>query len=137
MTSMPPNVSLLPSPTDLSPVTRKEGNRRLLLLADAVEYTASYSQYLFMRCGTPSCALGHWAAMNPGRWLFDRRGYQPRRCDAEEESWQTYGSGGVCDEFAVTEAEAHQLFGPLGCGGAGEDNHKAAAFIRAFVAARQ
>jgi len=100
-------------------------------------------------CGTPACALGHYAArpdLNGGRlvlaeneeplrprWiprgemtLTDRLGYIATYCD-----WI------VQYEFGLSGSEAHALFnGHDGCGGA-KTATEAADYIEAFIARKR
>jgi hypothetical protein len=114
------------------------GNRRLLKLADILHVAdekhkekgeRTYDQGSFLHnCGTPACALGHWAAANPRRWLLIHRipclildGEYPRR-DAMK-------------EFCINDDEYDQLFFGSGCGNA-KTAKQAARYIRKFVNAR-
>lgn len=77
-------------------------------------------------CGTPACALGHWAANNQDRWEaydIDQIRLKGR-----------YGPiGSAKQEFCLSDREVSELFGIDGCGNAQADPRKAAAYIRNFV----
>lgn len=107
------------------------GDLRLLELASILDHAEQYHQAVFeFACGSPACALGHWAHAHPERWVFELgtprlRAYPYRpaiSCAARE--------------FHMSENEACNLFAGRGCNWAGTDAKKAAAFIRAFVEAR-
>lgn len=89
-------------------------------------------------CGTPACALGHYAArpdLSGGRLalvygaggtiLVDRNGYLAAYCE-----------GTVQSEFGLSRREACALFdGQTGCGGA-KTATEAIDFIEAFIASK-
>lgn len=107
------------------------GDLRLLELADILDHTNYYGQDLYMRrCGTPSCALGHWAHAHPDRWVFTTGIPTLNEFVGRTSSWSAMW------EFCISEHEAVELFGGDGCNKAGHDAHKAANFIRAFVIRR-
>lgn len=131
MTGMPPKVDVEDERDSWTPSVA-EGNRRLLELADIVERSTAYDQRVYMHpgCGTPACALGHWAMAHPERWAVSSC-LIPIRRDSEDGYW------GTIPEFALNGLEDDMaLFGTAGCGNARNNNHAAAAFIRAFVARR-
>jgi hypothetical protein len=121
------------------------GNRRLLKLAailDAADkrhrerQEPTYNQAAFVHpCGTPACAIGHWAAANPRRWrissigpigLVEPRNSRPLGVFQE-----------AVKEFAL---DAHdygwdELFSKDGCGSA-KNGKQAAKYIRQYVARR-
>lgn len=78
-------------------------------------------------CGTPACALGHWAAATPTRfWLKPLLKYRPAP--------HLYGEWEIGEaEFGITQQEADIIFGPDGCNYA-TTAKQAARFIRKFVA---
>jgi hypothetical protein len=122
--------------------TFAEGQARLLELADILdradeEHRAKgepgYSQRRFLHhCGTPSCALGHWAAAHPERWTM-MTGIPGR--------WMPFNqidpalTAGM-HEFCITGGEWEELFEGIGCGGA-KTAKQAAAYIREFVKRRE
>jgi hypothetical protein len=120
-------------------VTREEGLRRLLKLAEILDVAdekhaednePAYDQGRFYhRCGTPACALGHWAAHNPDRWKMVH-GVPYLRGQRPHADW-----GEAREEFGITNVEAAQLFGGYGCGDA-RNGRQAAKYIRQFVADR-
>ncbi len=121
------------------------GAPRLLALADILDAADAahvakgepvYRQTAFAHdCGTPACALGHWAHHNQDRWTYDGRpcvGAAPR---LRRGSRNTYKD--AAKEFHIShnenmEDEADELFGGCGCGEA-ETGKEAAAYIRDFV----
>lgn len=119
---------------------RALGNRRLLRLAaylskvDAIHKRRkepAYSQDTFVHeCGTPACALGHYAVLNPRRWHLVFRA--PSRINSEICSPRNDAK----DEFDITGDEYWQLFSSYGCDGAATAK-QAAAYIRNFVKQRQ
>lgn len=115
------------------------GNQRLLQLADILDTAderhiqnqePGYAQWIFVHaCGTPACALGHWAVANPDRWTIVQGSPQNRN------NRITFYQA-VDDEFGLTENDYDDLFAVDGCGGA-RTSKQAANYIRAFVARRQ
>lgn len=113
----------------------KLGARRLLRLAtilyraDALHEKRSepaYNQATYVHgCGTPACALGHWAKANRDRWFFDN--FQPFL------KKQPDVGGDAAKEFSIDEEESEDLFGVDGCDGA-QTAKQAAKYIRSFVA---
>lgn len=121
------------------------GNRRLLKLADILDradalhrkqHEPTYNQSRFFHsCGTPACAMGHWATHNPRRWGVDTEQYR----DSYEHlpRFRSGGSvitGGMAD-FALWCGEYDDIFGDQGCDNA-RTGKQAAKFIRQFVAQR-
>src|SRR5262245_31017735 len=112
----------------------KLGNERLMQLAlvldtadevHVAKHEPTYDQtVIHHECGTPACALGHWACANPDRWImksytcFMRGSYSPRT-DA-------------MNEFALNMSEYDELFSSYGCGRA-KTAKAAADYIREFV----
>lgn len=91
-------------------------------------------------CGTPACALGHYASRRDlqkllkinikggGRaWKYAQMVFTRKNHDAY------YDSTRVLGHFGITEYEADELFGEDGCGYATTPK-EAAAFIERFVA---
>lgn len=119
------------------------GNRRLLKLADILSKAdathkkksePNYDQQFYAHeCGTPACALGHWATANR-RWVWLGLKYDlfPRLRN------NSHGSTteDAMEEFHLTEDEADELFEVDGCGNA-QTAKEAARYIRAFVKRRQ
>lgn len=113
------------------------GNQRLLDLAaildsaDAIHLERgerAYDQEVFTHpCGTPACALGHWAAAHPESWVF--------HCGVPV--GLTTGSrwNQAAMDFFVDEEEYEELFGAFGCGFA-QTSKDAASYIREFVSRR-
>lgn len=93
-------------------------------------------------CGTPACALGHYAFNTKQRFGWTDRG--------DVLSAEGY-LGGALDqakhEFAINEHEVNELFGGLGCGQTGNEDgvdydnlitaKDAAKYIRRFVAKKR
>lgn len=88
-------------------------------------------------CGTPACALGHWAAANPERWVA---AYNPglatkwspvlRHNFVSRQLPDVYLE--AMEEFGITDHQAEELFNGSGCGSA-TTAKEAADYIRAFV----
>lgn len=109
---------------------------RLLALADILDkadelHTArgepTYLQGCYTHpCGTPACALGHWAVANPDRWSF--------ACGTP---YLILSASGVSrcaqSEFGLSWHESEEIFGSEGCDFA-ETAKQAADYIRDFVA---
>lgn len=96
-------------------------------------------------CGTPACALGHYAARRDLQKLL-KIGYgmtypdtiQPRMAYADEGESRPGASfldNALQEHFGITEQESYSLFGVNGCGHA-KSVVEAAQFIEKFVAAR-
>ena len=115
------------------------GNERLLKLAAILDVAdaehrkkkePTYDQTEIVHpCGTPACAVGHWAAANPDRWQI------------RNECTYLKGSrlgpiSAVCEEFVISDDEYRELFGMSGCGEA-KTAKQAAKYIRRFVKRRQ
>jgi hypothetical protein len=120
-----------------------KGKERLLKLADILDVAdaehrknnePAYDQCSVGHpCGTPACALGHWAAANPRRFIWNPR--------AEEEggsviSYKPDPSAGFYEmgsrEFDLTSEQSTELFDGDGCGDA-RTGKAAARYIRKFV----
>jgi hypothetical protein len=119
----------------------KVGAERLLKLADILDAADAlhrenkeprYNQEAFIHpCGTPACALGHWAAANPRRWRTDEEIGMFRwvylRANSSDEPLEDAGQ-----EFGISPGEASELFDHDGCGAA-RTGKQAAKYIRKFV----
>lgn len=118
---------------------------RLLQLADILDqadeihdqkHEPLYLQSFYRHsCGTPACALGHWAAAHPERWAFvndvpwliDVQPYQNSFHKIE-----LRGHNAAAIEFGLKPWQSRLLFGEFGCGNA-RSSQEAAAYIREFV----
>lgn len=113
--------------------------RKLLNVAKALRESPNPDQFTMQRfgydCGTPACALGHYAVRHDLQKVFGLRadGYLKKR------RARTNGLGGGCtaplvrEHFGITESQAYRLFaGNTGCGGA-TTAIAAAVFIEKFV----
>lgn len=126
--------------------TLKTGLRRLLKLADILDVAdalhrkrkePTYNQERFAHpsCGTPACALGHYAT-HSRRWKLKRVEVGPN--DVALWPLLKQGSGDsftdANEEFAldVYANESQELFGAMGCGEA-QTAKQAARYIRRFV----
>ncbi len=113
---------------------KRYGANRLLKLAlildtaDALhkkKCEPRYDQNLYRHpCGTPACALGHWAAANPKRFTVTPFGIPLTAT--------SYGIETAVLEFGIDFDEVEELFDVYGCGGA-KTAKQAARYIRAFV----
>ena len=120
------------------------GAPRLLELADILERATKYRQdrwfhawgefsgytnrgYLKHECGTPACALGHWAAANKDRWVSVDGSPVLRDLSS------MHPADSTAEDFCINEREHAELFGVNGCGDACDDGKKAAEYIREFV----
>lgn len=114
------------------------GKKRLLKLADILDAAdaqhrakkePTYDQTRISHdCGTPACAIGHWAGFSNGRVKRDRTtGFVSLRDDDE-----TSIVGIAESEFGIDEYQSDELFESYGCGGA-KTAKQAARYIRKFV----
>lgn len=107
------------------------GNRRLLKLAGILDTARRYNQSLFAySCGTPACALGHWAAANPRRW---RLGFPEPPGLRSVLLRHPFRAARV--EFAMSDRDVTLMFGTGGCGCA-KTGKQASRYIRRFVQSR-
>lgn len=85
-------------------------------------------RYLLHPCGTPACALGHWAAAHP------ERGWRLQGLGPEAGLYQDgkFAAAAAATEFGLTDVEVEELFGFRGCGNA-KSAREAARYIRKFV----
>ena len=121
---------------------------RLLNVAKALRespHAAMFSMvdYAHPDCGTPMCALGHYAARQDLQdfLVLDhaRRAYRfasPVFYVNDKSLPVTYDSSQVCIHFGIDTGEAEMLFGPDGCDHADTPN-EAAKYIERFVAERE
>lgn len=111
--------------------TYTEGERRLLETADLVENSRFYNQSLYVwNCNTPACALGHYALAHPEDWKIYQESLRFRECPDRP----VHDVPAAWRYFGLTEGEWLELFDGNGCGNAGTDGKRAAAYLRAFVA---
>ena len=94
-------------------------------------------------CGTPACALGHYAARTDLQRLLKvsiLKDYHNVRYAAVDRFGSTPGTGWsvseVVDHFGIEEAEFYELFDFDGCGGA-KTPLQAARYIERFVKQKQ
>jgi hypothetical protein len=114
----------------------KLGARRLLKLATILDTAdalhrkrgePTYNQEDYAHsCGSPACALGHYAANTRG-FKLDRQWYEYFR----EDKLFTWDCG-ADEEFGLSYSEAMELFYYNGCGEA-KTAKQAAKYIRSFV----
>lgn len=138
----------------------KVQNQRLLNVARALRESPEPEdftmQYFVQSCGTPACALGHYAfrrdlqhtfkfvAFIGEVWDSNARSFQPgvkydiaRVDDAHDrQSSLSYDSVEVLEHFGITALESDELFGAYGCGNA-QTAKRAAGYIERFAAKRQ
>lgn len=91
-------------------------------------------------CGTPACAIGHYAVNTPRRWSWTKHGDINVALDFDGD-WTDQVAHEFClaqddDETSFGESEVNEIFGDRGC-----DNAKtaleAAKYIRKFVAKKR
>lgn len=88
-------------------------------------------------CGTPACALGHYAARGDLQKTFKLDPeYGDVRLRGGEEDLVWYNDGPVRTHFGLSGGEAYELFGGYGCGDA-ETAKQAARYIERFVARKE
>lgn len=85
------------------------------------------------KCGTPACALGHWAVAHPERWLVNSHGAGGWARLIGEKASPIYSAR---KEFSLAVDEYWELFSGTGCSRA-RTSIEAAAYIRQFVARRR
>jgi len=91
-----------------------------------------YDQGRYMwPCGTPACALGHWAAANPKRWKLKRTGYS-EKVPLLREKTTNDPIEDAAKEFGLDYNEVSELFDGDGCGWA-RTGREAAIYIENFI----
>lgn len=111
--------------------------KRLLNVAKALRESKNPDMFTMRRfshpCGTPACALGHYAARGDLQedFLFDQHSVLVRS-DTGDTVWLDEEEGFVMNHFDITEDEVEWLFGEEGCNSAATAN-EAAEFIEKFV----
>lgn len=90
-------------------------------------------------CGTPACALGHYAHRRDLQrtfqldYLESEHGTDGRKQVVNNGGWGIhYDSTPICKHFGINAREATELFASEGCGGA-QDGYDAAKYIERFV----
>jgi hypothetical protein len=94
-------------------------------------YMGEYAQ----DCGTPACALGHYAHRVDLQDVFMLRDNLVFLCGAPIDAWEThydYYDDDVCDHFGISVGQACELFSANGCGHA-KTAIEAAEYIENFV----
>lgn len=118
---------------------RQLGNIRLMQLAQILDASSfRYTQRMYrdpegeQGCGTPACALGHWAYHNRDRWVWE--GFDGPWLP---ECMGTFSPActSAMQEFDLTACQFLELFGVHGCNRA-QTARDAAEYIRAFVTRR-
>lgn len=125
------------------------GKARLLNVAKALRESKNPDQFTMQvyghSCGTPACALGHYAARQDLQSTYTLRedgGLIAK--DDSSRSWVPFTSIGVQEHFDITKDETYELFSDneafdddetptWGCGNA-KTALEAAEYIEAFVA---
>jgi hypothetical protein len=106
--------------------------QRLLNVARALRESRNPEQFTMGRyvnmCGTPGCALGHYAARHDLQDYFrlNQHWLESSRPDPMEIIY------GAMDHFEITEKQSDELFSEVGCGNA-KTPIQAAEYIEAFV----
>ena len=121
---------------------------RLLNVAKALREApnpTAFTMATFQECGTPACALGHYAARQDLQTAFELGeiwGIVPRgqRDEYGNRSMTLeYAGTEVCEHFGITHVQATELFAdggehtPVGCGNP-NNAIEAAEYIERFVA---
>lgn len=91
-------------------------------------------------CGTPGCVLGHYASRTDiqdefklvGMDIFRKGAAVPAGLWERRVNGLTYNGREICDHFAITIAQATELFSISGCGYA-QTPAEAAEFIERFI----
>lgn len=123
---------------------------RLLNVAKALRESknpADFTMTTYAQCGTPACALGHYAArpdlQDTFKLIGDREGlYLKNVTHPSCGSSNCYCGSAVCAHFDITPEQATELFAsgadeitPVGCGNPA-NAIEAAEYIERFVAER-
>jgi hypothetical protein len=108
-----------------------EGNKNLLKLAGMLEARSELGKRIDLKgydqskyvypCGSPACAAGMWAFMNPDKYQTVKE--------------YVINTLKLLEDFYLSNGEAIELFSSHGCNCA-QNEFQAAAYIRAFVARR-
>lgn len=106
----------------------------------------TYRQNTFSHpCGTPACAIGHYAYRTPARWGWSTWGDLMLAPDAASlplvfdisRNTEVHGAWRqVMHEFCISIEEVRELFETRGCGNA-QTAKEAALYIRGFVARKR
>lgn len=111
--------------------------KRLLNVAKALRESPAPDQFTMgqyaHRCGTPACALGHYAARHDlqGQFVL-HQGHDGIFCVGADDDDVPYHDRRVLHHFGIDGEDAERLFGPTGCGSA-KTPIKAAEYIERFV----
>lgn len=111
--------------------------KRLLLVAKALRESPNPADFIMRRfgydCGTPACALGHYAFRKDLQKIFklNRSGYVARTVNGKDING--IEDPAVLKHFGITPEQTQLLFnGSSGCGCA-ETADSAAVYIERFV----
>jgi hypothetical protein len=106
---------------------------RLLNVARALDEAPNPGEFTLScythDCGTPGCALGHYAARADLQDAFKLADVELVTANGEVIGYWDFE---VLDHFEIHALQAEELFGPGGCGGA-TTSAAAAANVRDFV----
>lgn len=130
----------------MSDVFKEVGADRLLEMADVLDAAHkrqtrfSMARFFFddgevddNQCGTPACALGHYAAATPERWGMHKSATDGRLYPRlKGHAWTATVWDHTTIDFGLTEQESSELFDGQGCGRATSPK-EAATYIRNFV----
>lgn len=112
----------------------KTGARRLLKLASQIARRRKYDQRMFAHsCGTPACAWGTHVVNTPRLLNKAVKAYPGDLDTAILYHLNPFNDGLAAKEFSISNGDAAELFGDMGCGNAGTNAKNAATYIRAFV----
>lgn len=92
----------------------------------------NFRMYAFSRCGTPACALGHYAARDDLQHVFRLRKSGWLGLQGKRSGDIGIDSPAVQEHFGIDFDEADELFGYCGCDGA-RHPEEAARYIESFV----
>lgn len=121
--------------------------QRLLNVAKALRESKnpeSFSMGMYTRCGSPGCALGHYASRGDLQQTFVLAESDGVDCPYEDSietddlgrikvgAGLTCNAQAICDHFEIDKKQAHELFAGSGCGMA-TTAKDAARFIEDFV----
>lgn len=115
-------------------------SERLLNVAKTLREAAHNELFTMRRyvhdCGTPACAIGHYAARADLQSII-RIDHGSILYVATDEDGQSeiadYDDDQMCEHFGISEGQAHELFSGDGCGKA-KTPIEAAEYIERFVA---
>jgi hypothetical protein len=116
---------------------RQLADLRLMELASILDTAVNYDQGIYIHtCGSPACALGHWAKAHPERWTFESAAPVLHSYPNWKDGLTATQRSAMIEFDLNGWNEVDDLFGSEGCDDAISGRH-AAGYIRQFVRLRQ